>query len=120
LTLNTTQDIGTLDNKQLPLALDAQPPETNIKQVQADVKKLQKEVARFEYESYKFKANVDNVMDIRTVPPADIKRNKSVGVVIGIEEYESQPSAPYADNDAEVMKEILRELLLLRQVKYMI
>jgi hypothetical protein len=111
--LTLTEEIGrgNLIDYQLPLQLNQKPPETNTLAVKADIEKLQKQVARFEYKSDKFKVNMSNIANIRQVVPAKTKRENAVAVVIGIEEYENLASAPYAANDANIIKDYFRNRL---------
>ncbi|HPP91206.1 caspase family protein [Tenuifilum sp.] len=116
--LTITEDIGrgSLKNQQLPIALDQTPPKPNIVEIKSDVESLKKNVARFEYTSNKFRANIANVVNIATVAPSQTKRPNSVGVVIGVSQYKELPPAPYADNDAKIMKNYLEKVLGVEQV----
>jgi hypothetical protein len=116
LTLNEKIGEGSLFDFQLPLKLDQEPPEKNVKKIKADIGKLQKQVARFEYSSEKFKANVGDIIDIRQVPPSETERQNAVAVVIGVENYENLPPAPYAANDAEIIKKYFKNRLGIEQV----
>jgi uncharacterized caspase-like protein len=75
------------------------------------MEKLQKQVARFEVSSNKIIANIGNVIDINQVPPSEMHRPNSVAVVMGIEKYKYFAPAPYADQDAEIMKKYFRQVL---------
>lgn len=116
--LSITEDIGrgSIKNKQLPIALDQTPAKPNIVEVQSDVESLKKNVARFEYTSNKFRANISNIVNIAAVAPSKTKRNNSVGVVIGVSQYRELPPAPYADNDAKIMKDYFQKVLGVEQV----
>lgn len=116
--LTITEDIGrgNLRSKQLPIALDQTPPRPNIVEVKSDVESLKKNVARFEYTSNKFRANMANVANIASVAPSQTKRKNSVGVVIGVANYRELPPAPYADNDAKIMKTYFEKVLGVEQV----
>lgn len=102
---------GKIDDYALPLALNQPPPKTEILEVKADIEKLQQQVARFEYSSSKFKTNVGSLYNIKQVSPSKTHRSNAVAVVFGIEEYEELPPAPYAENDANVIKDYFRERL---------
>ncbi len=116
--LTITEDIGkgSLRNQQLPIALDQTPPKPNIVEVKSDVESLKRNVARFEYTSNKFRANIANVVNVATVAPSQTKRPNSVGVVIGVANYKELPPAPYADNDAKIMKNYFEKVLGVEQV----
>lgn len=116
--ITMTEDIGRgpLKNYQLPIALNQKPTEPKIVKIEADVESLKKDIARFESTSTKFKTNIGNVINIRTVPPSITKRPNSVGVVIGVAQYKEMPPAPYADNDALIMKDYFEKVLGVEQV----
>lgn len=107
---------GNLEYYQLPVKLDQKPPEKNIAEVKADIDKLKKQVARFEYSSDKFKANVGDIMNIKQVTPSNTRRENAVAVVIGVEDYENIPPAPYASTDAEIMEKYFKDRLGIEQV----
>jgi len=116
--LTITEEIGrgSLKNQQLPIALDQTPPKPNIVEIKSDVESLKKNVARFEYTSNKFRANIANVVNIATVAPSQTKRPNSVGIVIGVAQYREIAPAPYADNDAKIMKNYFEKVLGVEQV----
>ncbi len=116
--LTMTEEIGkgNLNNFQLPLVLNQKPPTIQTLQVKADIDKLTKQVARFEYTSNKFTANVGTIKSITSVETAKTKRNNAVAVIFGIENYTNLPPAPYADNDAEIIKKYFKERMGVSQV----
>lgn len=116
LTLTNRYHLGTLRNFNLPVVMNQKPPETEIVEVKADIEKLQKQVARFEYNSNKITANIGNVIDIKQVAPSNMHRHNSVAVVMGIEKYKYFAPAPYADRDAEIMKKYFRNVLGVEKV----
>ncbi|MBI4946150.1 MAG: caspase family protein [Bacteroidetes bacterium] len=107
---------GNLTAFQLPVKLNQKPPKTNIVTMNKDVASLTKNIARFEYTSKKFSANASNVMNIKSVIPSQTKRKNSVAVVFGVSKYDNIVPAPYADNDAEIMKEYFEKVLGIEQV----
>jgi hypothetical protein len=107
---------GNLERYQLPIRLNINPPETKIVKVKPDIASLKAKIARFEYKSNKFKINLGRLIDIKTVEAAKAKRKHSIGVVIGIEKYAELPPAPYATNDANLMKEYFKKRLGVEQV----
>jgi len=113
-----TEDIGmgNLKDFQLPIFLNKRPPDPIIKEVKADIKSLTKKLPRFEYKSNKFTANISNVFKIWNVPVSKTKRKNSVAVVFGIENYINLPPAPYAKNDAKIVKEYFEKTLGVEQV----
>ena len=116
--LSMTEQIGygNLAEFQLPISLNQKPPETNIVEIKADFEKFKKQVARFEYTSNKFKANIGNLTNIRQVAPSKTIRENAIAVVIGVEKYDNLPPAPYASNDAEIIKDYFKNKLGVKQV----
>ncbi|MDK2978297.1 MAG: hypothetical protein PWP52_1011 [Bacteroidales bacterium] len=110
LSLSNEKKLGEL-SESLPVVLDQKPPQTKTFAVQADIEKLQKQVARFEYQSNKFTANIGTVKNIASVSPAKTVRKNAIAVVIGVENYADLPPAPYAENDAEIMKKYFKTRL---------
>lgn len=108
LTLSNKHQKGNINKKRLPIRLNQKPPETAIVEVKTDIERLRKQVARFEYTSNKITANVGNVIDIKQVPPAKTRRPDAIAVVIGVEDYDNFAPAPYADNDADIIKEYFK------------
>ena len=111
LSMQNTYGKGNLERKMLPIKLNQKPPEPEIVKVEADIERLQKQVARFEYTSNKITANIDNIIDIRQVPPSKTHRNNSVAIIMGIEKYDNFAPAPYAANDADIMKDYFKNVL---------
>jgi hypothetical protein len=113
LYLNMTNQykIGVLENFRLPIKLNQKPPQPEIVEVKADIEKLRKQVARFEYTSNKITANIGNVIDIAQVPPSKMERPNAIAVIMGIENYKYFVPAPYAVNDAEIMKKYFKQVL---------
>jgi hypothetical protein len=116
LSITADHNKGNMDKFQLPLVLNQKPPIAQTLEVKADIDKLSKQVARFEYSSNKFTANVGSVKGITTVEPAKTVRKNSVAVIFGVENYTSLPPAPYADNDAEVIQKYFKDRLGVEQV----
>jgi len=107
---------GNLNKYQLPIALNKKPPETKTLTVKADIEKIKKQVARFEYTSNKFTANVGTVKNIASVSPSKTKRTDAVAVVFGVENYSNLPPAPYAENDAKIIKKYFKNRLGIEKV----
>jgi uncharacterized caspase-like protein len=84
--------------------------------VKSNVESLKKSVARFEYTSNKFKTNISNISNISAVAPSTTKRPNSVGIIFGISSYKELPPAPYADNDAKIIKDYFTKVLGIDQV----
>ena len=116
LTLSEQKGKGNLNSYNLPIALDQKPPATEILTVEADIEKITRQVARFEYNSNKFTANIGNIENIRMVEQAKTVRDNAIAVVIGVEEYTDLPPAPYAENDAKLMKEYFAKRLGIKNV----
>ena len=111
LSMTNDYNRGNLSDYQLPVVLNKKPPETEIVEVKADIESLTRQVARFEYTSNKITANIGNIIDIRQVPPSKTKRQNALAVVIGVEKYDYFAPAPYAANDADIIKEYFRHVL---------
>lgn len=107
---------GGINNKQLPIALNQKPPAPEIVEVKADMEKYQKQVARFEYTSNKITANISNVIDIRQIAPAKTKRPNSIAIIMGIENYKNFVPAPYAVNDAQIMRDYFKNSLGIEKI----
>ena len=114
MTLQEDIGKGSLVNYQLPVFLNQKPPETEIVEVVPNRENL--DVAIIVHGHGVFKTNVGNIIDIHTVKLSVKKIKHSVGVVIGIENYTELPPAPYADNDAEIMKKYFEETFGIEQV----
>ncbi|MBN2519350.1 MAG: caspase family protein [Bacteroidales bacterium] len=105
LTLQEEIGYGNLNYFQLPIYLNQKPSEPNIKEVIPDYSAFQNKGAKFIANSSKITTKVKDYIPIELVSPAVIKRNNAIAVVFGIEEYENQYiPAPYAENDAEIIK----------------
>ncbi len=105
-----------MTNKRLPITLNQKLPEPEIVQVAADVESLNQKVFRFETNSKKITANIANIIDIRQVAPSKTRRYNSVAVVMGIEKYDNFVNAPYADNDANLIKKYFKDVLGIEKV----
>ena len=111
LSLSNSFHRGEINSMPLPLAINKKPPSANIVTVEADLARLQTQVARFEYKSDKISANIANTIDITQAPLSKSKRPDAVGIIIGIENYEYFASAPYAANDAAIAKDYFCNVL---------
>ena len=107
---------GGIHSMQLPISFGQKPDNPNILEVDADFESISREVAVFEFESNKFIVNTGEYTDIKKIEPNNFTIPNSVGVVIGVENYDFLPNAPYADNDAELMKEYFEKILGVEQV----
>ena len=111
--LSLIEDVGegSLEEFQLPWYLDEKAPEANILEVVADINGLKQDIELFEFNSSKIKTNVGNVVDISLAPVSQTKRKNAIAVIIGVEKYKELPPAPYATNDADVMKKYCENTL---------
>lgn len=116
--LSLTEEVGHGDMKdfQLPIALNQRPPQANIVYIKPDEDPAKKNIARFEYTSNKFRTNIANIVNIKSDIPTGIRRGGSVGVVFGVSSYKELPPAPYADNDAKIIKDYFEKVLGVEQV----
>ena len=117
LSLSNTDSRGELSSFQLPLAINKKPSSANILTVEADLARLQTQVATFVYNSDKISANIANVIDITQAPPSKTILPDAVGIIIGIEKYENFVTAPYAANDANVVKDYFSNILGIKNEK---
>ena len=103
LTLEDQNRDAVVSDYQLPIKLNQKPPEEKIVSVEA--KQIQRQqVARFQFTGKKSSAVAGDIVDILDVPPAKTVDSNAIAVVIGIENYKNVVAAPYAANDAEIMK----------------
>jgi hypothetical protein len=116
LTLSETMGKGNLTDYQLPISLNTRPPETKTLTVNSDFESLKKDFAKFEYSSRKFSMNTSNLIDIKTIMPSNTKRKNSIAVIFGVENYKELPPAPYATNDADILKEYFQKRLGVEKV----
>jgi hypothetical protein len=100
LTLEDQEKDGVLSNFQLPIQLDQKPADPKILAVEAKPSQ-QRSVSVIK--TGPKNTSVDYV-DIKDVPPAKVNNPNAVAVVIGVEQYSRIPAAPYAANDAEIMR----------------
>lgn len=107
---------GILKNYRLPLMLDQKPTQTNIVNLLTVKDDKSKNTARFEYKSKKITAATGDLINIGSIIPGKTKRKNSVGLVLGIETYENIFPAPYAVNDANLMKEYFEKVLGIEKV----
>lgn len=118
VSISVTEQLDEGNIKDLPLALElnSKPPKTNIITVKSDFESLKKNIAKFEYTSSKFTMKTGTVFNIREVEEKAKKKKNTVGVIFGIENYKELAPAPYAANDAAIMKEYFEKMLGLEQV----
>jgi len=107
---------GDLNKYKLPIALNQKPPQTQTLTVKADIDKIRRQVARFEYTSNKFTANIGTIKNIESVSPSKTRKTNAVAVVLGIEDYKDLPPAPYADNDAKIIEKYFKTRLGIEHV----
>jgi hypothetical protein len=60
--------------------------------------------------------NTSNLIDIKTIMPSNTKRKNSIAVIFGVENYKELPPAPYATNDADILKEYFQKRLGVEKV----
>ncbi|MFN8257508.1 MAG: caspase family protein [Bacteroidales bacterium] len=115
LNLKCSNSNANLTNFHLPLMIDQKPPQTNIVKIE-NLDDNSRRVASFEYSSKKFTAAKNNLINIKSVIPSKSKLKNSVAVIFGVSKYENMAPAPYADNDAAIMKEYFEKVLGIEQV----
>lgn len=119
LTVTESKGVSELNtgikNFQLPISLNQRPALANVLTVKADVDKLRKQIARFEYNSEKYTAKI-SVKNIDVLPANITSRPNAVAIVIGVENYNNLPPARYAARDAEIMTQYFKEVLGVKEV----
>ncbi|KAB2924184.1 MAG: hypothetical protein F9K22_06980 [Bacteroidetes bacterium] len=100
LTLEDAEKDGVLSDWQLPIQLDQKPAQPKVLAVEA--KQSQQRTVTVIKTGPKNTAG--DFVDIQDVRPGKTRNPNAVAVVIGVERYSRIVSAPYAANDAEIMK----------------
>lgn len=100
LTLEDADKDAVVSNIQLPIQLDQKPAVAKVLAVEAKPSQ-QRSVTVIKTGP---KNTSGNFVDIQDVKPAKTKNPNAVAIVIGVENYEKIVRAPYAANDAEIMK----------------
>ncbi len=113
ITVSEKIGMGGITDLQLPVAMNQKPPAPQIVEVKPDYGSLATKTPVFETSSTKitFAKKTSDLVEIKTVAPAKTKIPNSLGVIIGIENYENIPDAPFADDDAKLMKEYFEKKL---------
>jgi hypothetical protein len=106
---------GNLKDFRLPIALDQRPPAIQEIVVNADIEKIKREGFRITTGD-KFTINENIITNLYNVTPTKYKKPNSVALVIGVEDYEHLFPAPYATNDADIMKKYFEEVLGVEKV----
>ncbi|MGD9978353.1 MAG: hypothetical protein AB7S54_10515, partial [Bacteroidales bacterium] len=89
ITVTESKGVGNIANQQLPFALNQRPAKTEILTVKADIDKIKKQVARFEYKSDKYTANL-SFKNINSIPLTKNVVPHAVAIVIGVERSEER------------------------------
>lgn len=116
LSMTNDFDRGELIAYNLPIKLNQIAPEPVLLAVEADMEAQQKKIVRFVSNSSKITANIQNVIDVKQVPPSLTRRPNAVAIVIGVEKYQNFINAPYAANDAELMEDYFKNILGISKV----
>lgn len=116
--ITTTNEFssGNLTKEQFPIYLGQKPPEIEQLAINPDIEKLEQQYATFVTSSDKITTNVGNIIDITQVLPSKTNRIDAVAVIIGIEKYEKFVQAPFAENDANIMKEYFKNVLGIEKI----
>lgn len=114
LTVTEKKNYGNIKEFQIPLELGKRVPKPAVLSVKADMVQIQKQTARYEYKSDKFTNS--SVKNIESPALGKVKRNKSIGIVIGVENYTNVPKAPFAAHDAEIIEKYFKLTLGVEQV----
>lgn len=111
LSLTNESHKGEIGNFSLPIAVNQNPPGKNIHTVEPKLEQLKAQIAKYEVKYDKMPSRSSNLINIHSVAPSKTKRPNAIGIVIGLENYDNCQPAPYADNDADVMKEYFKDVL---------
>ena len=116
LNVNIDKKKGSLKNYKIEIPLNQSAPEPVVLNVEANIKRLQNQVAKFEYTSQKFSANIGTIERINIAPKSKTDNSNAIGVVIGIEYYDNIAPAPYAENDAKIIADYFKTTLGINKV----
>ncbi|NCD00027.1 MAG: hypothetical protein EOL95_10055 [Bacteroidia bacterium] len=111
LSLKNDTHYGELIDHQLPIKMNEPPPEIVTLEVTPDIDKLTEKIVQFDVKSDKFTVQTEVTKNIEVVAPAKTHRKHAIAVVFGIENYENLRPAPYAENDARIIKEYFKNRL---------
>lgn len=116
LTVSEKKNYGNLKEFQIPLELEKRVVKPNVLAVKTNMDEIKKQVARIEYKSEKFSVNKSNIKNIESPALGKLHRKKSIGIVIGVENYENLPKAPYATHDAELIQKYFKNTMGIEEV----
>jgi len=116
LNVSVDKNKGSLKNYKIEIPLNQSIPKPVVLNVEANIKRLQNQIARFEYTSQKFSANIGTIERIDIAPKSKTVNSNAIGVVIGIEYYDNIPPAPYAENDAKIIADYFKTTLGINKV----
>lgn len=118
LNLDVDRNFGRLQDYSVPIVMNKSAPQVSMVEVAPDWEKLQ--AATFITSSGKtvtstksgIATKLDSIINIRSIPPrSKTERRDAVAILFGIENYDALPPAPYAENDALLMKEYFQNCL---------
>jgi hypothetical protein len=107
---------GEIHNFQIPLQLNKRPSESIIVKVEADLELFKAQTYKFILPSDRMTTKVQDIIEIKQVPHSKNKNVNAIGIIIGVEDYAYLTNAPYAANDALIMKEYFREVLGIEKI----
>lgn len=114
LTHEKSQD-GTEVHK-LPVYMNTSPPAIETRSIPTDSLLPSVPVASFAVNPDQFTVHYDQLIEIHNLPLARDKKSDAVGIIFGIEKYDQLHFQPYAENDAEIMKEYFSRVLGIQNV----
>lgn len=111
--LNMTDESGEagINELQLPIEVNKRPKQAEVINVAASIDDLKNQVKKFDLHNKSFNTNYGELVDIFSIKQVKERRPNSIGVIIGIEDYQNLPPAPYAVNDAMIIEKYFKDLL---------
>ena len=116
LTIKESVGFGNLKNFQLPIKVNKKPKKIEIVKVKPKMDAIQAQIAKFEFASNKFTMRKDKLIDVNNITYSKTKLKNSIAVVIGVEKYKKVYDAPYAVNDAILIKQYFEKRLGIEKV----
>lgn len=111
LTINEEMGFGCIEKHQLPLALGQRPPQAEILAITPDIEGFKKSLTyNLVLESERISQR-ETSKSVDVVPTSRTRRENAIAVIIGVEEYEHMPNAPYAKRDAEIMQRYFENVI---------
>ena len=112
LDLMVDRDRGDLLAFNMPIFPNQKPPAIKELNVTADIEKfLSQKSEIFAGTSKKLQVRQSNLINIHEVQRSKTIRPDAVGLIFGVEKYNTIPPAPFAENDAAIIQDYFKERL---------